>query len=59
MALLVNKKHVRDYALACAKAGRPRFERVGKELYVVLDSKMRSWIAEYIHRLPSVGKTIK
>ena len=57
--MLINKKAVKEYALVCAKSSRPRFTRISKEFYIIADSKMRTWIADYLHRLPSVGKTTK
>lgn len=56
--LLISKKQVKAYVLATAKEHRPRFTRVSSSLYPMVDAHLRIWLREYIHRLPSVGKTM-
>ncbi len=56
---LIRKQHVKAYALEMAKARAHKFTRVGAEFYVRCEGMMKAFIRGYIHRLPSVGKTIK
>lgn len=57
--MLINKKHVKTYALEYCKRNRPKFTRVSESFMIYLDAVVRDKIASYIHTLPSVGITIK
>jgi hypothetical protein len=35
-----------------------RFTRVGGEFYIKCEANLKQFIGDYIHRLPSAGKTI-
>jgi DNA replication initiation complex subunit (GINS family) len=59
MATLLNKRQVRELALTQAKQRAHKFTRVGNEFYVRCEANLREFIHNAIHRLPSVGKTIK
>lgn len=56
---LVSKKHVRAFALEMAKSRAHKFTRVGGDFHVKCEVNLREFIRNYIHRLPSVGKTIR
>jgi 2-oxo-4-hydroxy-4-carboxy--5-ureidoimidazoline (OHCU) decarboxylase len=58
--LLVNKAHVRTYALDFAAQTKPheRFTRVADDLYVYLDNAVKEAIERVIRRHPSTGRTI-
>jgi hypothetical protein len=58
---LLNKSHVRQFALDSAKTLRPAhpFNRVSQEFLDRVEGNLRQFIANEIRRLPSVGKTIK
>lgn len=55
---LISKKHVKLFALAIAQNRGRKFTRVGGEFYVKCEASLKQFIRDYVHRLPSVGKTI-
>jgi len=59
MASLLNKRQVREFTLFQAKQRAHKFTRVGNEFYVRCEANLREFIRNAIHRLPSVGRTIK
>jgi hypothetical protein len=59
MATLLNQRQVREFTLTQAKQRAHKFTRVGNEFYVRCEANLREFIRNSIHRLPSVGKTIK
>jgi len=59
MASLLNKRQVREFTLVQAKQRAHKFTRVGNEFYVRCEANLREFIRNAIHRLPSVGRTIK
>ena len=56
---LLNRKQVRAYALDVAKSRAHKFTRVSEEFLVDCEAQLKATIRERIHRLPSVGRTIK
>lgn len=57
---LINKKHVKQYALEVSKSCRSgKFTRVSEEFLIYIDARVREEINRYIKQLPSVGVTIK
>lgn len=57
---LINKKHVKEYALEVSKAMRGgKFTRVSEDFLIYCDTKLRMIIAEHVKSHPSVGVTIK
>jgi len=58
MASLLNKRQVREYALHRAGLRAHKFTRVGNGFYVKCEAHLREFIQQYVHRLPSKGKTI-
>jgi hypothetical protein len=58
MSSLLNHRQVKQYALAQASHRAHKFTRVGGDFYVKCEAHLRQFIANYIHRLPSKGKTI-
>ena len=59
MATLLNKRQVREFTLTQAQQRAHKFTRVGNDLYVKCEAQLREFIRNYLHRHPSVGKTIK
>jgi len=55
---LINKKHVKGFALACAGHRAHKLTRVGSEFYIKCEAQMKEFIRGYIRSLPSRGKTI-
>jgi len=49
---------VKVYALEQAQHRAHKFARVGNDFYVKCEAHLRQFIQNYIHRLPSKGKTI-
>ncbi len=58
MHTLLNRGQVKLYALERARHRAHKFTRVGKDFYVKCETHLREFIQNYIHRLPSKGKTI-
>lgn len=58
MHTLVNRRQVKLYALEQARHRAHKFTRVGGDFYVKCEAHLRGFIGQYIHRLPSKGKTI-
>ena len=56
---LISKKHVKAFALEMAKSRAQKFTRVSGEFYVRCEAVMKEFIRGHVHRLPSVGKTIR
>lgn len=56
---LLNRKQVRAYALDVAKSRAHKFTRVSEEFLVDCEAQLKAMIRERVHRLPSVGRTIK
>lgn len=55
---LINKKHVKAFALACGEKRAHKFTRVGGEFYLKCEAQMKEFIRRYVQSLPSKGKTI-
>ena len=55
---LINRKHVKEFALEMAKSRAHKFTRVGKGFLAQCEASLKNFIRDYIHRLPSKGKTI-
>ena len=58
MANLLNRRQVKEYALERARHRAHKFTRVGASFYIQCEAHLRDFIQNYIHRLPSKGKTI-
>ncbi len=58
MHTLLNRRQVKAYALQQAQQRAHKFTRVGGDFYVKCEAHLRQFIGNYIHRLPSKGKTI-
>jgi len=56
---LLNRRQVRAYALDVAKSRAHKFTRVSEEFLVDCEALLKATIRARIHRLPSVGRTIK
>lgn len=58
--MLINKKHVKQYALDVSKQSRNgKFTRVSNDFLILIEAILKERIRLYIQTLPSVGKTIK
>ena len=55
---LINKKHVKEFALEMAKVRAHKFTRVGSGFLAQCEGNLKMFIKSYIQRLPSKGKTI-
>lgn len=57
--MLINKKHVKLYALAMSEAQRNgRFTRVGKAFLERVEAKLKATIQHEVYSHPSKGKTL-
>jgi len=56
---LINKKHVKEFALACASQKAHKLTLVGGEFYLKCEAQMKDFIRRYVHSLPFKGKTTK
>ena len=56
---LINKKHVKQFALTCAEPRAHKFTRVSGEFYIRCEAHLKEFTRQYVHHLPSKGKTIK
>jgi hypothetical protein len=55
---LINRKHVKEFALEMAKGRAHKFSRVGGDFLLLCEGNLKTFIRGYIARLPSKGKTI-
>ena len=55
---LLNKKHVREFAIEMAKGRAHKFTRVGGEFLLKCEGRLKDFIRAYVRQLPSKGKTI-
>ena len=56
---LINRKHVREFALEMAKHRAHKFTRVGGDFFLKCEGQLKAFIRSEVQRHPSVGKTIK
>jgi hypothetical protein len=63
MSKLINKTHVRNYALAVLAEKRPalkeKMTRVSGEFFDRIDAAVRNAVVHHIESMPSTGKTIR
>jgi len=57
--MLINKKHVKLFALEMAKGRAHKLTRVGSEFYIKCEANLKEFIRNQVQRHPSIGKTIK
>jgi hypothetical protein len=55
---LINKKHVKEFALEMAKSRAHKFTRVGGDFLIRCEGNLKEFIRNYVRHLPSKGKTI-
>ncbi len=55
---LINRKHVKEFALEMAKGRAHKFTRVGGEFLLKCEGHLKAFIRQQVHALPSKGKTI-
>ena len=55
---LINKKHVKAFALEMATTRAHRFTRVSGDFLLLCEGHLKEFIRHHVHRLPSKGKTI-
>ena len=56
---LINRQAVKRFALDASKNRHHRFTRVSEDFFVRIEGIVRTSIKEHVHRLPSVGQTIR
>ena len=59
MNTLINKRAVKCFALDAGQTRHHKFTRVSDDFFVRIEGIVRKSIKEHVHRLPSVGKTIR
>ena len=55
---LINKKHVKEFALEMSKSRSHKFTRVGGDFLLQCEANLKTFIRGFVSRLPSKGKTI-
>jgi hypothetical protein len=55
---LINRKHVKEFALSMAQTRHHKFTRVGDDFFIKCEANLKEFVRSHIHRLPSKGKTI-
>ena len=56
---LINKKHVKEFALEMSKDRAHKFTRVGGDFLLKCEGHLKNFIRSQVHQLPSKGKTIQ
>ncbi len=56
--MLINRSKVKQFALEMARGRAHKFTRVGGDLFIKCEGQLKEFIRNYVHRLPSKGKTI-
>jgi hypothetical protein len=56
--MLINRSKVKQLALEMAKGRAHKFTRVGGGFFIKCEGQLKEFIRNYVHRLPSKGKTI-
>lgn len=56
---LINRKHVREFALEMAKSRAHKFTRVGGDFFLKCEGQLKAFIRGEVQRHPSVGRTLK
>ena len=56
--MLINRSKVKAFALEMAKGRAHKFTRVGRDFFIKCEGNLKQFIRNYVHRLPSKGKTI-
>lgn len=59
MTTLINKRAVKRFALDVGGSRHHKFSRVSDEFLTRIEGIVRKSVKEHVHRLPSVGKTIR
>jgi hypothetical protein len=59
MKTLINKQAVKRFALDASKNRHHNYTRVSEDFLVRIEGIVRKSIKDHVHRLPSVGKTIR
>jgi hypothetical protein len=55
---LLNRRHVKEFALAVAQSRFHKFTRVSGQFFLKSEAHLKEFIRSYVSRLPSKGKTI-
>jgi hypothetical protein len=56
---LINKKHVKDFALGISRNNGRKFTRVSGQFLNRMNGRLAAVIADEVHRHPSLGITLK
>lgn len=59
MNTLINKRAVKRFALDASQTRQHKFTRVSDDFFARIEGIVRKSIKQHVHRLPSVGKTIR
>jgi hypothetical protein len=57
--MLINKSKAKQFALDMAKNRHHDFTRASADFHVKCEANLKEFIRNYVHRLPSKGKTIQ
>ena len=57
--MIINRQALKRLALEIGKERHHKFTRVSPDFLVYMDHVLSEKVREYVHRLPSIGKTIK
>jgi hypothetical protein len=55
---LINRSQVKKFALDMARTRAHKFTRVGGPFFIQCEANLKEFVRNYVHRLPSKGKTI-
>ncbi len=55
---LINRNHVKEFALEMAKDRAHKFTRVGGDFLLKCEGRLKEFVRAYVRSLPSKGKTI-
>lgn len=58
MSSLINKKQVREFALACASKRHHKFTRCGEAFFLNCNAILKDYIMREVASRPSKGKTL-
>ena len=56
--MLINRKAVKQFTMEMAKSRAHKFTRVSGDFLAKCEGHLKVFIRDYVHRLPSKGKTI-
>lgn len=57
--MLINRTKVKEFTLEMAKGRAHKFTRVSASFLLQCEGQLKEFIRNYVHRLPSKGRTIR